>query len=100
VTICVVELWFGDDAPVPIRRPANAREIAHRLAPALIDASAAMMPSRACSIVGLHGVFFMPWTTSCSSFAAPSALRTSHSTAAHSSPTAWTSLRLPFLMSL
>src|SRR5678815_2979158 len=105
VTIVVVELWLGDDAPVPIRRWANAAKILQRLAPLLILTSAWRMPSRACSIVGLHGVSFMPDTTSCSTTAAPTPgapptpLRLSHSVAAHSSPMSWTSASTPFLMS-
>src|SRR4051812_34876778 len=63
-TIVVVELWLGDDAPVPIPRLANAVHSLQRLAPALMLASAWMIASRACSIVGLHGVSFMPDTTS------------------------------------
>src|SRR5215468_7325366 len=62
VTIVVVELWLGDDAPVPIWRCANAAQIAHRFAPPLMLTSAWRMPSRAWSIVGLHGVSFMPDT--------------------------------------
>src|SRR5688500_17703190 len=81
-------------------RAANARRIVHRLAPPLIEASAVTSASRACSIVGLHGVFFMPWTTMRSSAAAPIAVRIVHSVAAHSSPTACTPFRFPERTSL
>src|SRR5215510_10201442 len=106
VTIVVVELSLGDDAPVPIWRLANAAKIAQRLAPPLMLTSAWRMASRALIMLGLHGVSFMPDTTSCSMTAAPTPptpptpLRTSHRVAAHSSPTLWTSLSVPTLMSL
>src|ERR1051325_7844533 len=77
VMMLVVALSLGDTASLPIRRPANAVKIAQRLAPPLLLASAWMIASRACSIVGLHGVSFMPDTTSCSVIALPRAVRRS-----------------------
>src|SRR6201995_2922103 len=56
VTTAEVELWLGDDAPVPIWQLAKAVHSRQRLAPPLSIWSALRMGSGGWSIVGLHGV--------------------------------------------
>jgi hypothetical protein len=50
VTIVELESSLGDDAPLPIKRPANAANSVQRFAPAWMLASAAMILGCACRL--------------------------------------------------
>src|SRR5215213_7995129 len=87
--VCVVPSLPTAETPIPWR--AKTVQMAQRLAPPFKFWSAWRMPSRALRNEGRVGVNFMPLRTMSSVTVLPSCARKSHSAAAQTSPSLWTS---------